>query len=469
MKRCNVDNLASVHRRPADSGLTLVELLIALVLMAFVLGATWTLMGVFRDRLETSQHLTEQWQLTRSLQQVLSDDLRSCQIPAAAKAVPAESRDTRQTGSTTSDAGAPPASGEGNRAAEADVADLSPRQLDEPSGAATGASLDGTLSATDIIVRSQWLAAESVLLGTPSALMFDVIPPAAHQPPPPVAQQRQFAQQQPLTPEQPQALDVEPSLEQAAIPDTLRRVVYVFHDRDTAIRLGRPAGLIRCELTMRQLTLLRELGSGGLDLMTLLQNELPEWQRADRTSGRAANSPADSNTLDTRPVDLPVVDEGRVATALPIIGGKDLQLGRHLDYIPEVARFLLRYYDGSTWHTQWDSRHSGQRPVAIELRFQLEDELPAEDTDRDGHSEEQTTPDDFGASESSLLVESSPARLGPVDDRLRSAQTRPPEDHRLLVFLRSRANGDRQDTSESPTDSAFGSSLLDRASAGVFP
>jgi len=42
------------------------------------------------------------------------------------------------------------------------------------------------------------------------------------------------------------------------------------------------------------------------------------------------------------------------------------------DEVPEVIWFELRYYDGASWQTSWDSQAQGRLPVAVEMRFELQ-------------------------------------------------------------------------------------------------
>ncbi len=42
------------------------------------------------------------------------------------------------------------------------------------------------------------------------------------------------------------------------------------------------------------------------------------------------------------------------------------------DEMPEVNWLEIRYYDGGSWRTAWDSSRTGELPVAVELRFNVE-------------------------------------------------------------------------------------------------
>ena len=274
------------------------------------------------------------------------------------------------------------------------------------------------------MIRGTWLEPESFLLGTSQALMFDALPPAAAESlPPPTA---------------------EPLPDQAIIPDTVRRLVYAFHDPATAARMDRLPGLIRCELTMWQMTMLRQQASGEADLLTWLRPEIQGPQ------GSAVESP-----LSNQDGDPQSVVRCRHHLRLPMrwtlcMTSRLLTWELSCDWTSTWTmcrswpRFGLRYYDGVNWFPDWDSRQRGQLPVAIELRFQLTSELPpappigAEVAGEFG---------DELAADASALNLTSPPPIEPMDDRLRSAQTRPPEDHRVVIFLRHRRSEARTEAS----------------------
>lgn len=46
-------------------------------------------------------------------------------------------------------------------------------------------------------------------------------------------------------------------------------------------------------------------------------------------------------------------------------------LGQTQMLAPEVSRVLFRYFDGSTWMTQWDSASYGGLPRAVEVTLEL--------------------------------------------------------------------------------------------------
>jgi hypothetical protein len=401
------------------SGLTLLELILAMLLMATILAATWSLLGIFQNRLEKGQRLTEQSQLIRSLHQALVNDLHACQVPLT----------------------------QGNTSASvaSSVPDASIAQTEEPElvlpPPADQATPDALFMSTafeqpntqvtndaDAIVRGAWLEPQSFLLGNSHALMFDAIPPASSLDSQPPAE--------------------EPPPDQALIPDTVRRVVYVFYDPLQATRLDRPSGLLRCELTMQQLTSLRHLTAGDSDLMSWLRAAIEQSgpPAPDNAQARASEdvSPAESAESLGSDSALERLQDPQAAPA-----GVDLRLHEHLDYVPEVATFLLRYLDGSTWKSSWDTRQQGRLPTAVEIRFQLAAEVQPLTGQQLGAANDGS---DAVAPAESLLA--APGEIEPVDDSMRSAQTRPPDDHRLLIYLGGETAGQRLLDVAAPADSS---------------
>jgi hypothetical protein len=293
----------------------------------------------------------------------------------------------------------------------------------------------------DEIVVGGWLHPESFLLGTSQAMVLDTLPPT--------------------NPAGPQPSTEEPPLDDADIPDTVRRIVYVFNDRLTAARQDRPTGLVRCELTMRQLTALRQLRGGDADLLALLRPAIEELQQ------KSLDPLPTSASRDPRPADpseAASVHQRLEALSDPslFMGGEDLRLEEHLDYVPEVATFLLRYYDGQTWRSRWDSRVEGRLPVVVEIRFQLSAELKPLTSD---HAEVQDEFDELLTAEENPLLSGESSTLEPIDERQQSAQARPPEDHRFLIFVRPVSSSDAVEA-----DKAFGaSSTVSSPQEGAIP
>ena len=401
-------------------GFTLLELMLSMVLMSALLAATWTLLGIFRDRFDRSQQQTEQWQLIRSLQKTVERDLRSCQV---------RSVEVAETTSAQLPKGVATAGGVDTNSAEplensADrFSDLGVENANSFGSSSMGFGADtndfqdqngGLNSFNDFnplgsLIETDWLATEILFVGTRHGLIFDVTPPAS--------------------PGDRWALGREPDMNWAELPDIHQRVIYLFSDPRTAYVKDQPAGLVRCLLTNRQLTLVRHFGTGNQDLLTILMPALEELvppSVADNPllrSSRIVRTGIDAELESPRDMRVQFSDLHR-----------RIEVHRSLDYAPEVATWSFRYFGGGQWRNTWDSREEKTIPVAVELRFQLAHEIKPI-----GISDAEVDATGFpDASNEALEMEALDLvdPLEPVDDEIMSAQTKPVEDHRYLVYLR---------------------------------
>ena len=402
-------------------GFTLLELMLSMVLMSALLAATWTLLGIFRDRFDRSQQQTEQWQLIRSLQKTVERDLRSCQMRPI---------EVEETTSAQLQKGVATAGGVDTNSAEplenpADqFSDLGVENANSFGSSSMGFGADtnafpdqnGRLNSYDgfndfnplgSLIETDWLATEILFVGTQQGLIFDVTPPASS------------------GDRRPWGADIN----RAELPDVHQRVIYLFSDPRTAYVKDRPAGLVRCLLTNRQLTLVRHFGTGNQDLLTILMPALQELvppSMVDHPLLRSSNLvPADSDAELNSPRDLRVQFSDL---------HRRIEVHRSLDYAPEVATWSFRYFGGGQWRNSWDSREEKTIPVAVELRFQLAHEIKPI-----GISDAEVDATEFhDATNEALEMEALDLvdPLEPVDDEIMSAQTQPVEDHRYLVYLR---------------------------------
>lgn len=411
----------AVHRR---LGYTLLELILALVLMSTLLAAAWSLLGVFQNRLEQSQRQAEQWQLIRSLQQTLQADLNACFLPATLgeasdRGLQQAAPDLQITSNEVEDRDNDPDSERLATVAEDDE----PLATDDAiSVALNDASAATGVSRLDPITGELWLVPDTLLFGTSTGLIVDVVPPA-----------------KPGSGVPPQG---PPSLEQAAVPEVQQRVIYTFADARSAMVSDRPRGLVRCRLSAREHLILRQLGSGQQDLIGLLRPWLADPDSPNSPPGETGPGGSEEVTrtnvgasADAASAPLPLAANEPLESDLPSGPGPSMSLEQSVDYVPEVASFSLRYFDGTAWRSNWDSRAEGRLPVAVELRFQLQSELPAATPDGvtpaiDAPSGADSTAE---ANRQWLQTES---ELDEVDSELRSALTEPPEDHRYLIVLR---------------------------------
>lgn len=257
--------------------------------------------------------------------------------------------------------------------------------------------------------------------------------------------------------------------ETAEIPEVTRRVVYLFTDPDTGARAGRPAGLIRCELTNRQITSIRLTASDRMDLFVLLQPVLgtpllpgspdtstptenglgAEGMQGNNTTGLpAAGSFNASGNLAGARADDTMSSGADVAGQLNALANPAPSM--QADHLPEIVSFRLRYFDGESWQSSWDSRERRELPVAVEMRFRLAEPMSTELTNAESGMAAESVGDasvsaggggmeaaDASASEEARLEAMSADSSVSDDPRRMSSQTRPVEDHRYVVLLSS--------------------------------
>lgn len=457
-ERFDMSQITLKQRRAKLRGFTLLELLLALVIMVALLTATWMLLGIFRDRVEKAQTQTERRHLTRALQLTLSNDLRNRLQPlpdtSAAASLDSSSHGTAQASTSDiidprHDSSTPPALATANNAPIGPAAVPVPSNLsvDRPlpmpplvDDSSDGQFRDHTDSRdfgesdsqwSDPIATGEWKSTERFLLGTAQSLRFDVIPPAA--------------------PDRSTKPTEPPNLENAAIPDVIHRIVYVFSDPALSGRGDRPPGLVRAEFTTHQLLDFANLSGESSDLLTFLRPTLqllaPEGLAA-LSNDLAANTtavPLDTSELPPEMArfdqnDAPIEGRAEGATTFEPPPEDPQGLLQHVDYAPEVAAFLLRYYDGNSWTTSWDSRqHAGRWPVAIELRFQLVNEISTSNDGTDNNAARTAADTGTGGNQFEPPQRATPLStdganpLEPQADELRSAQTEPINDHRYII------------------------------------
>ena len=413
----------AIHER-ARAGFTLLEIMIATLLMAVLLLATWSLLGIYQNQFERNQQRTERAQLIRSVRQRLEDDLRRCLVdslhenPSSASSATAEEADPDQAASVLSasvpaandNTDTPPAS-TSLFSEQADPLDaLNPL---DPLDAAGMSSLGPDLAAE--LAQEVWLQPAIGLRGNARGLVLDALQPLE----PAMATTSESSDVRELRDEQ-----------QAPPPDVVRRVIYLFTDEATSLRQGRPPGLLRCEWTERELLTLQTIAAGG-DLYILLENLVADWPVVEATGTNTG--PMASESL-RDPLDL-----NRQASAE--MEQVTTHIEQRVDLLPEISAFRLRYFDGGGWRDRWDSRQEQMLPVAIELRFDVQRLEPVEDENLEI---DPVTGEPREERESPLRTEEPIDDLAePMDPRQMSVQTQmllqQERDQRVIIFLQAPA------------------------------
>ena len=253
------------------------------------------------------------------------------------------------------------------------------------------------------ISQQLWLAPVVGLRGNSQGLVLDLLKPLE----PPMASDTELSDDQ-----------------QAEIPDIVRRVIYVFTDESTAQRQGRPAGLLRCEWTDRELLVLRS-AAGQSDLFDLLRSIVPDWPEVESDESMTTY---DRESTQPRPSDL----SPQLQTEFDTLGR---DVSQRVDLLPEITTFRLRFFDGGGWQDRWDSQQQKSLPVAVELRFELAPLEPREDqvVEIDPVTGEPLEPEEAPP----LPEEPADTPVEPLDPSLMSAQSQSllQQDQRVVLFL----------------------------------
>ena len=318
---------------PSPSGFTLMEIMIAMMLMAVLMLATWSLLGIYRDQFERNQQRAERSQIIRSLRQRLEADVRSCLMGSSDQPPPqqAPTLDNSATEdmepSGPSRTSAPSESLFGGNAAEPFLGGPFPGDPTSAIGPDLAAEITDEL----------WLQPAIGLRGNARGLVLDRLVPMEH----------------PLSPIESDTGDL-----QTPVPDVVRRVIYVFTDEATSLRQGRPAGLLRCEWTEQELLVLQSAAGGG-DLFSLLEMLMPDWPIVEATEALSDwTEPAAAERNQ---------DPGR--TSSTELEQLTAEITQRVDLVPEMTAFRLRFYGDGGWQDRWDSRQqnvaSGRDRIAV--------------------------------------------------------------------------------------------------------
>jgi prepilin-type N-terminal cleavage/methylation domain-containing protein len=390
---------------------TLLELIISIVLMTVLLAGIWALLGIYQGQFEKSQDRVERWQLIRSLQHQLADDLKACHVPAnempndvseAISDIPTTGESIDSQSLATHALSTDPLPRDALRTGQ-----LGTGQLETGSG---GKELVGTdslprdrASSSAPSLLHKWMIPAIGLEGTHKGLLLDILSPADPR-----------------------------DRRHAGVPkpgDKVSRVVYAFVDPVSATREGRPAGLVRCEWKAHELQSLSTINGGKLDLYGLIhQIQSPPREVASpflhpessTVGGDARSTAASKVSL----LGLETIDVQRL----------DKDVVQRIDIVPELSSLLLSYYDGQQWHSSWSFSQRGRLPVAVEMRFDMKRPAP---------TMEPADPDPHVAAQRLLRERDKPSvdLERPMDGRIRSSQMAAPVGYRWLIYLDGQDQG----------------------------
>lgn len=375
-------------------GYTLVEMLIASVLVAALMSVVWGMMSMYNSYLTAGQAQATEQQLTRSLLQMLERDLQSVSAPDTnPKVVP-----SLEMMSESSSLDEPPASPVDSFATDPlrTGTDLS---LDEPSvfaGLASGdaltipsqISLVGNSSSMKLSIEQPATDTSPVTIPTSdnpntSASVGDPTMPAATPTPEPIA-----------SPED--SISVE-----GVAPEVAEYQTIIWQFQAPGMISGNQslqAGLYRIQTESLS-----------------LQSALNQQDSLLEDTASESDASVDRTTLETLlfpPANAQAESGGATPTAEAAV-----QNVPKFDLIPEVVSCRFEYFSGSSWASTWNSEQQQSLPLAIRVRMQL---VNAADLEKlklvFGDTTSQASPLDDAIDDRSSTASTSPATPKSTDD-----------------------------------------------------
>ncbi|REK11449.1 MAG: prepilin-type N-terminal cleavage/methylation domain-containing protein [Planctomycetota bacterium] len=347
-----------MRRARSRNAFTLIEVLLTTVLAAVLLVALWSLLSMYSKAFESGQSQTEQAQLARTLLEQMTADLQGVvQPPPQVPPLPVpplpgagagldppsgESSSSSSAGSSSSGSSPGTAAPVQPLAAATTVQPLQPRNGSDSSapgpgsisGSVGGIGSSGVASGHPALhgeIATMSLRPAGVF-GTDNYLQIDVVQPVDVEP----SDEADSIFGEPL----PVSLSRdEPPPSRA---EELKTIVYSFDEmRDPDQPLNQAvACLVRQERAW--------------------EDAHPATRRAGRSGlsrGSAPSALADESTPG--------------AKATEELTEEDDFADDSITRVPEVMSFSLRYYDGTTWLTEWNSAAMRRLPVAVEVSLQL--------------------------------------------------------------------------------------------------
>ena len=388
----------------ARQAYTLLEVLIAGVLVTVLMVAVWSMLRTWSNMYEKGQSRTQLAQLVRSLSDQWTEDIQSVVVPA-------RPRSSRSRSPSNVLAPAVPTQ-ESTSEPDSEIAEESdPMALES--------------EASSFEVR------EVALVGGKDWLVLDVV-----RTPSPWLQSEVDSETETPTEMGPQVY----------VPD-LQRVIYTFVGKDDSqdsiegsevgefLNTGETTpGLLRLAMAREfvgEMEDQEELG-GGLSRGTSLRTRIFEFRDRILMGGSYDLSSAITE-------EEPTVDEAFVIPETD--NSPDQRDGLEgvleQDFVPEVRWLEFRYFSGSSWSDSWDSSGGKGLPVAVEIRFELEELQPIEAIDEAGDEDLTTLDDQELLADEEVTTESFEDEESLYTDEalLDETQTEETPYHRCIVVL----------------------------------
>jgi hypothetical protein len=345
---------------------TLIEVLIAGVLVTVMMVAVWSLLRTWSNLYDKGQSRTELSQLVRSISDQFAEDIQSAVVP-----VPVRSSRSGSSVSATSSSSS------------------SSDPLGDTSVGATAAdpmALESEVSSFEV--------REVALIGGKDWLVLDVV-----RTPNPWQQSTDVDS------------DMDPQVDsgpQVYVPE-LQRVMYtfvgsiesdpLFGDFDSADALDAGDGFGMADMFGTPDYIDGQETTPGLLRLAMAREFVGQLDDQDELAGgRFGGTSPRTGAFQLRDQVL-MVDSYDLSSAITeeqppeseafVIPENEEMLGDvggvqgilEQDFIPEVSWLEFRYFSGSSWTDAWDSSRSRRLPVAVEIRFELAEVKPVEEVD----------------------------------------------------------------------------------------
>lgn len=394
-----VPNTRTVRRKRV--GYTLVEMLIASVLVAALMSVVWGMMSMYNSYLTAGQAQATEQQLKRSLLQMLERDLQSVSTPDTnPKVVPSLEMASESSA----------------------FSDEQPASPLDPLSTGTDLSLDEPSVFAGLVTKETLAIPSQVsLVGNSSSMKLSIEQPTIETSP--VASQTPDNSDTTAPIVDPAITAATSTPEPIASPDdsiSVEGIAPKVSEYQTIIWQFQAPGMIAGNQSL-------QAGLYRIQTESLsLQSALNQQETLLEDSAAESDASVDRTTLETLlfpPANTQAESSGATPSA-----EASIQTAPEFDLIPEVVSFRFEYFGGSSWASTWNSEQQQSLPLAIRVRMQL---VNAADLEKlkliFGDSNSQDSPLDDAIDDSSARV-STPSSSPPADnltaDPLTTIQTR---------------------------------------------
>jgi prepilin-type N-terminal cleavage/methylation domain-containing protein len=348
-----MSHVTTVSSRPPHnrrSAYTLIEMLIASVLVAALMSVVWTMMSMYNGYLKAGQSQAVEQQLIRSLLLLLEDDLQSVALPDINPVVTA-SFDTIGASDGELTGVAP------NETQLDSVPQVDPFSIDDEAISLftdAAKSKNGAALGRISLLGNSHSVRLSIEVVAPDSL------PVAANPEGPVEQPSTEFGTEPLSPaaasDTMQSSDDQPAIEGIA-PDVpeFRTIIWQFE----------PVGVTSSGPS--------SLSSGLYRIETeshALQTALGQQETLVEDAGQNDDMSVDRMTLEA--LLFPPMDNRREESqAMSTADNEFVNSVPQFDVIPEVVGCRFEYFSGSAWKSSWNSEQQQSLPLAVRIRLHL--------------------------------------------------------------------------------------------------